>query len=80
MMGGSLLLGAAGCTDKFEDFNTNPKAPTMGEMEGDFAYTATLIGNMIPVVAIGQENDFQMIRPHDLGKQHVGHRRYVRHI
>ena len=60
-MGGSLLLGAAGCTDKFEDFNTNPKAPTMGDMEGDFAYTATLIGNMIPVVAIGQENDFQMI-------------------
>lgn len=60
MVGGSLLLGAAGCTDKFEEFNTNPKAPTMDQMEGDFSYTATLIGNMIPVVAIGQENDYQM--------------------
>lgn len=55
------MLGAVGCTDKFEEFNTNPKAPTIEEMEGDFAYTATLIGNMIPVVALGQENDFQMI-------------------
>lgn len=61
MLGGSLMLGAAGCTDKFEEFNTNPKAPTIEEMEGDFSYTATLIGNMIPVVALGQENDFQMI-------------------
>lgn len=61
MFGGSLMLGAAGCTDSFEDFNTNPKAPTMEEMEGDFSYTATLIGNMIPVVAISHENDYQMI-------------------
>lgn len=28
MVGGSILLGAVGCTDKFEDFNTDPKAPT----------------------------------------------------
>lgn len=61
MLGGSLLLGAVGCTDKFEDFNTNPKAPTPEEMEGDFASTATLISNMIPVLALGQENDYQMI-------------------
>lgn len=61
MLGGSLLLGATACTDSFEDFNTNPKAPTPEQMEGDFAFTATLIGNMIPVVAIGQENRYQMI-------------------
>ncbi len=61
MLGGSLIFGAASCTGKFEDFNTNPKAPTPEQMEGDFAYTATLIGNMVPVVALGQENDFQMI-------------------
>lgn len=61
MLGGSLLFGAVGCTDKFEEFNTNPKAPTIEEMEGDFSYTATLIGNMVPVVALGQENDYQMM-------------------
>lgn len=60
MLGGSLMLGAAGCTDSFEDFNTNSKAPTIEQMEGDFAYTATLIGNMIPVVCLGQENAYQM--------------------
>lgn len=61
MVGGSILLGAVGCTDKFEDFNTDPKAPTPEEMEGDFASTATLISSIIPVVALGQENDYQMI-------------------
>ena len=47
MVGGSILLGAVGCTDKFEDFNTDPKAPTPEEMEGDFASTATLISSII---------------------------------
>ncbi|MCM1413860.1 MAG: SusD/RagB family nutrient-binding outer membrane lipoprotein [Bacteroides sp.] len=61
MLGGALVFGTASCTDKFEDFNTDPKNPTVEQMEGDFAYTATLIGNMVPIVALGQENDFQMI-------------------
>lgn len=61
MLGGTLMLGAAGCTDSFEDFNTDPKAPTPEQMEGDFASTATLIGNMVPVLAQGQENNFQML-------------------
>ncbi len=61
LLGGSMLLGAVGCTDKFEDFNTNPMAPTPEEMEGDYASTATLISNMIPTVAQGQENNFQML-------------------
>ena len=61
MLGGSILLGAAGCTDKFEDFNTDPKSPTPEQMEGDFASTATLINTMMPVLVLGQENEFQMI-------------------
>ncbi len=61
MLGGALVFGAASCTDDFEHFNTDPKAPTPEQMEGDFASTATLIGNMVPVLALGQENDFQMI-------------------
>lgn len=61
MVGGALVFGATGCTDSFEDFNTDPKAPTPGQMEGDFASTASLIGNMIPVLAQGQENNFQML-------------------
>lgn len=61
MLGGSLLVGAVGCTDKFEDFNTDPYAPTPEQMEGDFASTAALISTMLPNLALGQENDFQMI-------------------
>ena len=55
------MLGAIGCTDKFEDFNTDPKAPTPEQMEGDFAATATLLGTMIPSIVQGQENNFQML-------------------
>lgn len=61
MLGGTLMLGSVGCTDSFEDFNTNPKAPTPEQMEGDFASTATLISTMIPVMVQGQENNYQMI-------------------
>ena len=61
MLGGSLMLGSVSCTDSFEDFNTNPKAPTPEQMEGDFASTATLISTMIPVMVQGQENNYQMI-------------------
>lgn len=61
LLGGSLLLAAASCTDKYEEFNTNPKAPTPEQMEGDFASTATLISTMIPTVAQGQENNYQML-------------------
>lgn len=61
MLGGSLMIGAVACTDSFEDFNTNPKAPTEEQMKGDYASTATLISTMIPTVAQGQENNYQMI-------------------
>lgn len=62
MLGGVLMFGAAGCTDDFERFNTDPKAPTPEQMEGDFASTATLISNMIPFALVnGQENKSQML-------------------
>ena len=61
MLGGTLMLGSVSCTESFEDFNTNPKAPTPEQMEGDFASTATLISTMIPVMVQGQENNYQMI-------------------
>lgn len=61
LIGGGLMLGATGCTDNFEDYNTNPMEPTPDQMEGDFAATATLISNMIPTIAQGQENNYQML-------------------
>lgn len=61
MLGAGLLMGSAGCTDKFEDFNTDPKAPTPEQMEGDFSATAALLNTMMPVLVLGQENDYQMI-------------------
>lgn len=61
VIGGTLAFGAVSCTDKFEDFNTNPDAPTPDQMEGDFASTASLLGNMIPMMVQGQENNFQML-------------------
>lgn len=61
MVGAGLMLSAVGCTDKFEEFNTDPKAPTPEQMEGDFSNTASLINAMMPVLALGQENEYQMI-------------------
>lgn len=61
MLGGSLMLGATGCTDKFEDFNTDPKAPTPEQMEGDFASTATLLSAMMPVLVENQQNNYQWL-------------------
>ena len=55
------MLCSIGCTEGFEDYNTNPKAPTPEQMEGEFASTATLISTMIPVMVQGQENNYQMI-------------------
>lgn len=60
-LSGALMFGAVGCTDEFENFNTNPKNPTPEQMEGDYASTAALINTMIPVLQNGQENDFQML-------------------
>lgn len=59
-VGGALMFSAS-CTDKFEDFNTDPKAPTPGQMEGDYANTASLLGSMIPAIVQGQENSYQML-------------------
>jgi hypothetical protein len=58
---GSLMLFSASCTDKFEEFNTNPHAPTSEQMQGDNSATASLISAMIPVMVQGQENNAQML-------------------
>jgi hypothetical protein len=61
MVCGSLILLSAGCTGKFEEFNTNPQAPTSDQMQGDNSATASLISSMIPVMVQGQENNAQML-------------------
>jgi len=61
MVCGGLMLLSASCTGKFEDFNTNPQAPTSDQMQGDNAATASLISSMIPVMVQGQENNAQML-------------------
>lgn len=58
---GGLLTLTAACTHDFEDFNTDPDAPTPEEMSGDYASSASLLGNMIGAIVQGQENNFQMI-------------------
>ena len=54
-------LSFTGCTGRFEEFNTNPYAPTPDQMLGDNAATASLIRNMIPALVQGQQNNSQMI-------------------
>ena len=62
LLGGSLVLGLSACTGKFEDFNTDPNAPTPEQMQGDNAASATLIANQIPMALVqGQENNAQML-------------------
>lgn len=61
MLGGALMLGSVACTDKFEDFNTNPYGPTPEEMNQDNYVTASEINNMMRVLANCQENDYQML-------------------
>lgn len=56
-----LLTAATGCTSKFEEFNTNPYAPTQGEMNGDNAATKSLIVNAMAALVQVQENNSQMV-------------------
>ena len=50
-----------GCTGNFEDYNTNPCAPTPGDMKGDNADIGSLIKSMIPALVQGQQNNSQML-------------------
>lgn len=61
MLGGALVLGSAACTDKFEDFNTDPYGPTKDQMNKDGYVNASLIQDMMAVLCNGQENDYQML-------------------
>jgi hypothetical protein len=58
---GGVMLLATGCTDRFENFNTDPHSPTQEQMQGDNSATASLISAMIPVMVQGQENNAQML-------------------
>lgn len=51
----------AGCTGKFEEYNTNPYGPTPEDMIGDNASTGSLIRSMIPALVQGQQNNSQML-------------------
>lgn len=55
------LVLMTGCTGSFEEYNTNPFGPTPEQMLGDNVETGTLIKNMIPSIAQGQQNNSQMI-------------------
>lgn len=52
---------AAGCTGDFEEFNTNPFAPTPDQMMGDNAGTAADLGIMFNAVIYQQENASQIV-------------------
>ena len=58
---GMFLICAVGCTDKFEEYNTNPHAPTQEQMKGDNAGTISILTSMMPVFVQGQQNLSQYI-------------------
>lgn len=62
----------AGCTGKFEEYNTDPFGPDKEEMKGDNALVGSLIYNMQQVLVQGQQNNSQMI-DHMIGSEYGGH-------
>ena len=56
-----LVALGTGCTDKFEEYNTNPFGPKPDQMLGDNAITGSLIKSMIPALVQGQQNNSQML-------------------
>lgn len=62
----------AGCTGKFENYNTNPYGPTDGDMKGDNVETGVLIQSMTPAIVQGGQNDSQMI-DQMIGLEYGGH-------
>ena len=66
------VLLIAGCTGNFEDYNTNPCAPTPNDMKGDNADIGSLIKSMIPTLVQGQQNNSQML-DQMIGSEYGGH-------
>ncbi len=62
----------AGCTKNFEQYNTNPFAPTEEQMQADNALTGSLLKAMIPTLVQGQQNNSQMI-DQMVGSEYGGH-------
>lgn len=56
-----LTVQMTGCTDNFEEYNTNPFGPKPNQMLGDNAITGSLIKSMIPALVQGQQNNSQML-------------------
>lgn len=56
-----LLATVAGCTAKFEDYNTDPYSPTIEDMNGDNAMVSSLMEGMITSLCQTQENDVQEV-------------------
>lgn len=54
-------MSVTGCTDKFEQYNTNPAAPTEEQMKGDNGLQCSLIKTMMYNLADGQQNNSQML-------------------
>ena len=61
-----LVALGTGCTDKFEEYNTNPFGPKPDQMLGDNAITGSLIKSMIPALVQGQQNNSQMLDQMDI--------------
>lgn len=68
----------AGCTGKFEDYNTDPAAATKDQMKGDNALVGTAVYNMQRVLVQGQQNDSQMI-DHMINSEYGGHIACIAH-
>lgn len=56
-----LFAAVPGCTGNFEDYNTNPYAPTIEEMNRDNTLVSSLMEGMITSLCQTQENDAQEI-------------------
>lgn len=66
------ILLMMSCTDKFEEYNTNPYGPTPKQMIGDNAATGSLLKDMFPVLVQGQQNSSQHI-DQMIGAEYGGH-------
>ena len=55
------FAAVSGCTGSFEEYNTNPYAPTIEEMNRDNTMVSSLMDGMITSLCQTQENDVQEI-------------------
>lgn len=56
-----LCAAVTGCTGNFEDYNTNPYAPTLEDMAGDNQLTGTYLNDMMIALCQIQQNNSQEV-------------------